>query len=559
MSTMYKLSRPLRKVGVIRGLPEPVYTASATALQMARRLESMNLDWELSPHQTSIMPTQDVFNQDGGYLHLDAYTCCHSHDTGANTHVAQYGVVIYRYQVPDAFIAAMCGGSDAANRLEAASIRVSGCPYLSLGARIIMARLAAADWTPSWEDFSAPGYKPQDVAARTTSADGKSWLAVTELASSSFAGEAAVGDLRYFYVALRVNDYAVARNGYIEGAAIVSGDLELTFTAAVEGYSAGSDISIVPPELAALTPAPDTAPTWTPCLNYSSGGYEHADAQIVAHKHLYAYNNSSNKVSPVELSFPVLADESIDGIATDLYTRGDVSAPAGDPFSADLTVSTESTAIGIMSIGPDAGAKIAYAVRRLATPRAFSRLRLGTTDAGAVVTAPSTASAVINLYACGVKDGAVEALKVRLASAMGLPSMLDIALAPCDVLDTQTGLMVEKANRRSALLHSLDVRYGERGFVRAYLAAGKTVGSTVQMYAPPRVETWRHLTRIDVAAGKSLAGGSEVEVAYEPDPDDVAVSLLVVCSIGQIENTASLESLASMQVKCNLAVPWSVL
>ena len=175
------------------------------------------------------------------------------------------------------------------------------------------------------------------------------------------------------------------------------------------------------------------------------------------------------------------------------------------------------------------------------------------------MSAPATCSAILNVFACGATDAVAESSKVRLTTAMSLPSVMDIALASCDAVDA-SGTWTEGANSRDVLLHSHAVRYGRRDFVRQYVTAGRIADpSNIFIFAPPRNERWQHVAQIAVPAGKSLAAGIELDATWSPGADAVAMSFLAVCSVGAIDAAADLDDVSTMQVLCNLAQPWSFL
>ncbi len=543
---VYKLSKPLRFVRYCTGEPEPVYTASATAMQMARKLDALAWKWEVSPYAMAVMPSQELFKDPDGYKRLDAYTCCHTHVN--NTHIAQYGVALYRFELP---AAAYAEGV----MVTSVKVTVAGCPYLANGARVCVIPSSNASWRPGEQrHIRSYGTYFQAVAKRTTSTDGAYWLANTETVEVTCNRQSTP----YWYVTLSLETYNQARNGYIEGAAMLVGDVEITLSTTLDGYAEGADISVAPAELESHDPAPDGT-QWVPLLNYSrydDGAFVHSDAQVVSTKYVYAYDNSVNVVSPAELSYPVLAEGVVEGIAVDLLSRGNVAEPAGDAYATDLEVSTAGEQIGILSIGPGARARFAYALRRFPGVRSIRRLRLGNAGGGVIVSAPATCSAILNVFACGATDAVAESSKVRLAAAMSLPDVMDIALASCDAMDS-SGTWIEGVNPRDVLLHSHAVRYGRRDFVRQYVSAGNVVGSTVNVYAPPRVERWQHVAQVTVPAGTTLAAGVELDATWSPGADTVAMSFLAVCSVGAIDAAADLDDVSTMQVLCNLAQPWS--
>lgn len=203
---------------------------------------------QLSPHQeTAAAP--DYID------YLDAYSLCADHVE--SLHRAYAGCAAYRIELP-----AVAAGLD----LVAFSAHVFGDPYNVFGARLAVAASDAAhpssDWSVIREGLPAGGvegvhYKSA-VAPRTTNAEVTVAYGADETVVLEDPGGAvcqAVG--RYLWVYLSLEEYAYARNGWLEGSSRLEPLFSLTFSDAVSGYVAGALISEGYPDLVTVLAVAD--------------------------------------------------------------------------------------------------------------------------------------------------------------------------------------------------------------------------------------------------------------------------------------------------------------
>ena len=177
------------------------------------------------PHAEILTPTAD---RD----YYDAYLTCAEHADGL--HRVYAGMAAYRIAVPAAFVG---------QTLTSLSVNVSCDPYNPYGARVALGTSPAAVTQPATTDEAVrEGDAHADgVAPRTSSfSTPLYWYGATAAATLTPAGGLVLG--AYVWVYLSLENYARARNGWVEGAAKIAPLFTLVMADAVAGHTAGSHI-----------------------------------------------------------------------------------------------------------------------------------------------------------------------------------------------------------------------------------------------------------------------------------------------------------------------------
>ncbi|HRR35326.1 MAG TPA: hypothetical protein P5026_14595 [Kiritimatiellia bacterium] len=206
---------------------------------------------QLSPHQEGAAEPDSLDC-------LDAYSLCAGHSE--SLHRAYAGCVAYRIELP-----ADAAGLD----LVAFSAHVFGDPYNVFGARLAVASSGSArpssDWAVIREGLPAGGvegvhYKSA-VAPRTTNAEVTVAYGADETVVLEAQGGAVIQAVgRYLWVYLSLEEYAYARNGWLEGSSRLGPLFSLTFSDVIPGYpAAGSLISAGYPDLVAVLAVADAS------------------------------------------------------------------------------------------------------------------------------------------------------------------------------------------------------------------------------------------------------------------------------------------------------------
>lgn len=167
----------------------------------------------------------------------DAYAFCGDHDAVTGQHRAFVGCVAYRVKLPSAFYA---GGA----LIKSVTVTINGDPYLADGIRIACVNNSTSTPDADWANIISGSVNATGVAKRTTVVSGSStkWYGTTET-KTLVLNASGVQATQYLWIYLSLEDYTKAhRLPWVEGGAALSPDMYITYTAAVGGYNAGTDI-----------------------------------------------------------------------------------------------------------------------------------------------------------------------------------------------------------------------------------------------------------------------------------------------------------------------------
>jgi hypothetical protein len=173
---------------------------------------------------------------DGDRLY-DAYAFCGDHDAVTGQHRAFVGCVAYRVMLPSAFY------STGVN-IKSVTVTINGDPYLFDGARVAVVNNGTATPDADWANITTGSVYAASVAKRTSAVVGgvTKWYPTTETKTLVLNANG-IQATQYLWIYLSLEDYTKAhRVPWIEGGAALSPDIYVTFTNAVPGYTAGTDI-----------------------------------------------------------------------------------------------------------------------------------------------------------------------------------------------------------------------------------------------------------------------------------------------------------------------------
>lgn len=163
---------------------------------------------------------------------FDAAAWCGEHADGMHRAYAQ--AACYRIAFPDAAV----GG-----RIASVSVRVTCDPYCAQGAHVALAAGGAGDVPPSWTDATRGLLRASRAAMRSfsTAEDGTIlWRAETGDVVFSPAG--GIETPKFLFVFVTLEDYAFARNGHLEGSAMLGPAVSVSTEDPVPGWSADSTV-----------------------------------------------------------------------------------------------------------------------------------------------------------------------------------------------------------------------------------------------------------------------------------------------------------------------------
>lgn len=212
---------------------------------------------------------------------FDAYLLCSEHADGL--HRAYAGMIAYRIELPAAFVG---------QTLTSLAVDVACDPYTPDGARVAIATTAAADRLPSstWLTCREGSAYASGVAPRTSATVGDKlyWYAATDEALVEPAGGLVLG--KYLWVYLSLERYDRARNGWLEGCAVIRPTFTLLMADAVGGHAGGSNIGggYTTPSITLATADVASGPNK---LGYTNNGG--ANKEICAQEIFTAYRKAS--------------------------------------------------------------------------------------------------------------------------------------------------------------------------------------------------------------------------------------------------------------------------
>jgi hypothetical protein len=232
------------KQGKTAGLYEMTATAPAIAeaLDALKAAPWLDAPWSLVgsfPGHTGLLTDADKT--------WDAYAVCTNIDATTGAQNSRLGCVAYRIDLP---AAAYAGGA----LLVSVGVSVSGDPYLSAGARVAVKLSSTATPATDWATIIAGDAYAAAVAPRTTAVvNGLTrWYPATSDQTITLNANG-VQALRYIWIYLSLENYAsCSRMPWIEGGASLSPVITLTYSSAVAGLTAGTNIggTVAMPDLA---------------------------------------------------------------------------------------------------------------------------------------------------------------------------------------------------------------------------------------------------------------------------------------------------------------------
>jgi hypothetical protein len=232
------------KQGNTAGLYEMTATAPAIAeaLDALKSAPWLDVPWSIVgsfPGHTGLLTDADKT--------WDAYAVCTNIDATTGAQNARLGCVAYRIDLP---AAAYAQGA----MLVSVGVSVSGDPYLSAGARVAVKLSSSATPSTDWATIIAGDSYAAAVAPRTTAVvNGLTrWYPATSDQTITLNANG-VQSLRYIWIYLSLENYAsCSRMPWIEGGASLSPVITLTYSSAVAGLIAGTNIggTVAMPDLA---------------------------------------------------------------------------------------------------------------------------------------------------------------------------------------------------------------------------------------------------------------------------------------------------------------------